>query len=390
MRFYSNACGGSTNNLTLGKSIFMDDSDIFTFDAPSLINIQGNLDVFAQGDGTIIIPAGVMVIVDGNMKLDAKNGGCQENNGCTFTIVVNGTLQVNGSLQNNLVQLVWEGVGIVHVADKLENSSNGCMYCGLTCPRFPDGPGGCIDSGVVCSANFCANIYGVDCPIDIIDPVIDECPGDLVVSTGTASCDAMVNWTPPKASDNCGIASFSSTHDPGDTFPLGMTTVTYTATDKNGNAAKCTFQVEVVDNAAPVISGCPADITITTLDCNQVSVNWTPPTATDNCKMATLEGTHNPGDFFPPGQTTVAYTATDEQGIFSTCSFQINVVDDQAPVISNCPGDLVVEAGTDCLTPVSWTTPTATDNCDLSSFSSNHNPGESFANWYYNGNIHRS
>ena len=198
--------------------------------------------VSAQGDGRILIPAGVTVIIDGNVQLDAKNGGCQESNGCIFTIVVNGTLQVTGNLRNSLFELVWEGTGIVHVAEELENANNGCMNCGITCPQFPAGPGGCIDSGTACVTNFCTDIYGTDCSVDIIDPVISDCPGDQIVSTGMASCEAMVNWTVPRASDNCGIASFTSSHNPGDTFPLGITTVTYLATDNNGNSSSCSFK----------------------------------------------------------------------------------------------------------------------------------------------------
>ena len=34
-------------------------------------------------------------------------------------------------------------------------------------------------------------------------------------------------------------------HNPGDTFSVGTTTVTYTATDASGNTAECTFDVTV-------------------------------------------------------------------------------------------------------------------------------------------------
>ena len=36
-----------------------------------------------------------------------------------------------------------------------------------------------------------------------------------------------------------------SNHNPGDIFPVGNTTVTYTATDINGNTATCSFVVNV-------------------------------------------------------------------------------------------------------------------------------------------------
>ena len=324
---YSIACGGITNSLNLGKDIFFDDNDIFTFDAPSLINIQGNLTVSAQGNGVIVIPAGVTVIVGGNVQLAAKNGGCDDINPCTFTIVVNGSLQVTGSLQNNLVNLIWEGTGVVAVTDRLENTGNGCMNCGSTCPQFPASPGGCVDSGDACSINFCSNIYGIDCQLDSFDPVIEGCPSDQLSSTASNSCNAMVSWIAPVATDNCGISSFTSTHNPGDTFPLGKTTVTYTATDNNGQTTTCSFQVEVVDDIAPSITGCPGDIMATEIDPidKTATVNWQEPTAMDNCAMSNFSSTHSPGMKFNQGNTLVTYTATDQSGNVQTCSFTVVV-----------------------------------------------------------------
>ncbi len=376
-QLFSVACGGSPGSLNLGKDIFLDDNDTFTFDSPATINIQGNLTIAAQGDGTIIIPVGVTVVVDGNLQLDAKNGGCESGNTCSFDLIVNGTLQVNGSLQNRLFGLVWEGLGTVQVFEQFENTNDGCMDCGITCPQFPAGTGGCKDSGTGCSGDFCDAVYGGNCIIDILNPVIIDCPSDLVVSTGSG-CSASASWTEPKASDNCDIESFTSSHKPGEVFPLGSTTVSYTAIDKHGNSTTCSFVVRVVDSEQPEIKGCPADITVTSPDCDEVSVQWTPPTATDNCQLTNFFGSHTPGDFFPLGTTTVTYTALDQQGAFSTCTFSINVLDNQPPVISNCPGDIVMDATTACSMPVSWTLPTASDNCSLRSFNSTHNPGDNF------------
>ena len=65
-------CGGSIDNLNLGKDIYMGDGDVFTFDSPGTISISGSLGIFAQGDGTIVIPVGVTVNVSGNMQLDPQ------------------------------------------------------------------------------------------------------------------------------------------------------------------------------------------------------------------------------------------------------------------------------------------------------------------------------
>src|SRR4029453_8521280 len=131
------------------------------------------------------------------------------------------------------------------------------------------------------------------------------------------------SWTAPTASDNCPGVSLGSNHNPGDTFPVGPTTVTYTATDGAGNTATCSFTVTVVDNTDPVISGCPSNITVytgsgaTTCD---ATASWTAPTASDNCPGVSLGSNPNPGDTFPLGPTTVTYTATDGAGNTATCS----------------------------------------------------------------------
>jgi hypothetical protein len=157
--------------------------------------------------------------------------------------------------------------------------------------------------------------------IDHTNPLISNCPTDITVFTGpgATACSKGVTWTPPSASDNCGvIASFTSNYVPGAVFPVGTTLVTYVATDASTNSSTCSFNVTVVDNTAPVISNCPANI----VTCNP-SVTWTAPTATDNCGVTSF--TNNAPASFPVGVTTVTYTALDAAGNTSTCSFTVTV-----------------------------------------------------------------
>jgi hypothetical protein len=80
---------------------------------------------------------------------------------------------------------------------------------------------------------------------------------------------------------------------------LGTTTVTYRATDASGNTADCSFTVTVTENADnedPVISDCPANISVSNDagSCGAI-VNWTVPTATDNSGSVNLTGNFEPG-----------------------------------------------------------------------------------------------
>ena len=77
-------------------------------------------------------------------------------------------------------------------------------------------------------------------------PTISDTPSTQNVNTDAGSPNATVSWTPPAASDNSGEAvTLTSDYSPGDTFPIGTTTVTYTATDTYGNSATSTFIVVV-------------------------------------------------------------------------------------------------------------------------------------------------
>ena len=66
------------------------------------------------------------------------------------------------------------------------------------------------------------------------------------MNTDASLPNATVSWTPPTASDNSGEAvTMTSDYESGETFPIGKTKVTYTATDSYGNTASSAFNVVV-------------------------------------------------------------------------------------------------------------------------------------------------
>lgn len=102
--------------------------------------------------------------------------------------------------------------------------------------------------------------------------------------------------------------------------------VTLRIADRMGNSVSCEATVNIVDNTGPVIQNCPSDIVVTTSG-DSASVNWTAPTATDNCGPVTITATHQPGDVFPKGNTQVTYSATDGAGNGAAiCTFTVRVV----------------------------------------------------------------
>ena len=198
-----------------------------------------------------------------------------------------------------------------------------------------------------------------------------------------------VTWTEPTATDNSGMTpTVTQTHQPGDSFNVGTTTVTYTFTDMAGNQALCSFTVTVTtdtDTTPPVIANCPNPINIIIpVGTTSITVPWTEPTATDNSGMTpTITQSHQPGTDFPVGTTQVTYTFTDMAGNQAQCSFTVTVTtgtDTTPPVIANCPNpiDIIIPVGTTSMT-VSWTEPTATDNSGMTpTITQSHQPGTDF------------
>lgn len=102
-------------------------------------------------------------------------------------------------------------------------------------------------------------------------PIIENCPGDFSVYVDGSCNAATVNWTPPTASDNCGVQSFIPNIYPGAYLTVAGSphTVTYTATDYAGNISLCTFHVTVVkDLSTPIATAA------TNTDINSFTANW--------------------------------------------------------------------------------------------------------------------
>lgn len=376
-RTFSGSCGGPTvNNLELGINFNLGDGDTFTFDLP-VVNITGNLHIDVDGNGKIIIPAGVTVNVGGNVQLHNKNGQCTPSNPCTFEIVVNGIANFDKDLDNDLFTLIWSGTGTVTIDEKLKNKNDACMDCGpMGCPNIDVNPSDCRDDGTCSGGNFCTQINA--CSSDNIPPVITNCPSDRVVNISGSNCAEFVDWIPPNATDNCSLQSLNVSHPPGSSFPKGTTVVTYTAKDAAGNTRTCSFNVTVVDNKPPILSSCPANKTVTANASCQAVVTWGDPLYSDNCVGTTLSSTKPSGSIFNLGTTVVTYTAKDAAGNMATCSFNVTVVDSAPPILSGCPADKTVSADASCQAVVTWVAPLPSDNCSGTILSTTHPSGSTF------------
>ena len=82
--------------------------------------------------------------------------------------------------------------------------------------------------------------------VDTENPVILNIPSNLTEYTVDGEDTAVADWTEPSAVDNSGIHSLTSSHSPGSLFPVGSTSVRYTATDPTGNVVVEEFYVLVI------------------------------------------------------------------------------------------------------------------------------------------------
>jgi hypothetical protein len=84
-------------------------------------------------------------------------------------------------------------------------------------------------------------------------PPTITCPPNQTAVTGQNACPPppcqTVTFPPPVASDNCPGVTVVCNPPAGSCFPVGVTTVTCTATDASGNTATCSFTITTFDTA---------------------------------------------------------------------------------------------------------------------------------------------
>ena len=202
---------------------------------------------------------------------------------------------------------------------------------------------------------------------ETIPPTI-ICPANITVGNNIGTCSATVEIINPTASDNCGAPTLRGVRSDAlaldADYPLGLTTINWTATDNFGLKATCSQRITVVDNTPPSII-CPTSVTVQCAsEVPEVSLGKV--RTSDNCigiVTVNWEGDeiseHTCGSRFNIART---FKAIDAVNNFATCTQTITVHDNTAPVII-CPENIQVNnASSQCGADVTFSA-TATDNC---------------------------
>ncbi|HOY05710.1 MAG TPA: HYR domain-containing protein [Saprospiraceae bacterium] len=324
-----------------------------------------DITVYLNNAGTVTVSA------------NAVNGGSTDNCGVETVAISGGTFNCLNVGDNNLTLTVTDNAGntascvaTVTVADNLLPT--------FTCPApvtvsscvnvIPDVVSGIIDETDNCGiASVMQNpaagvafgnttvitvtvtdVHGnsatCNVPVtrnDLQAPVFVNCPTTtVIIGNDPDQCSGLLNWAIPVATDDCAVQSVIQTDGPlagtavSITCPVTTQTVTYTATDTNGNTATCSFQVAVADTEKPEFDAdivMPANITA---NCDAVPAPFvlTNNDVNDNCTAS--------------ANLTILYNQTStQQGNPNDCSFYDYILT-RTWTVTDCAGNTLVHTQT--------------------------------------------
>lgn len=201
------------------------------------------------------------------------------------------------------------------------------------------------------SSTLTATTDGSSVTVDTEAPVI-TCPPAIAQNSDVGVCGAVASFADATATDNLSsVGNITITRSSGDasgsTFPVGTSTIEYTATDEAGNQNTCTFDIVITDTEAPTITtvGPTFDVFLDVNGDASITVADLTTSITDPCGVASSVLSQSTFDCSDVANNpiTVTITATDVNGQVATATVDVTVNAD--PVIS-LQGEARSELGT--------------------------------------------
>ncbi len=262
------------------------------------------------------------------------------------------------------------GEAVLDIDDLVDWASDNCFGVDVTispnktlfdCDDLGSNPVTLIATDDFGNSSTCpTSVYVIDS-----QPPMVTCAPDMEFPTDPGECGAWLyaEITPPTVNENC---SFTLTNDAPAYFPLGSTYIEWTAEDDSHNFSRCIQEITIVDEEPPVLTGCPADVTVHCMtDVPAAAVV----TAEDNCSgvipVSMIEFQTDPTDFCL-NIITRTWSARDFSDNEASCTQTITVRDDVPPMIICAPGAVRSSDPGECTYTVvgSEFDATATDNCE--------------------------
>ncbi|MFY0673789.1 MAG: T9SS type A sorting domain-containing protein [Bacteroidia bacterium] len=307
-------------------------------------------------------------------------------NGCATTksVVVDFDDNVApvANCKNITVQLSSNGTATIVAADVNNGSTDNCGIGSMTVsPASFDCSNVGSNTVTLTVTDVNGNTATCQSTVTVEDNVAPSvlCKTAVVYLDASGKAQVTVSDVDNGSSDACGIDAMSVSPTQFDCSHVGTPqSVVLSVTDIYGNTSTCTTTVSVEDNLDPV-ANCK-NVTVV-LDANgnaSIAASDINDGSTDNCGIANLSLSQKDFDCSHIGNNSITLTVEDVNGNISTCASTITVVDDEDPTISGVPATVTVTANAnDCTPSVSWTPPTANDNCTVS-LTSNYNQGDDF------------
>lgn len=277
-------------------------------------------------------------------------------NGCTYTATGIDPTAIDNCVETTVVH----NYGLAPNNNTLDGAT---FPVGTTTVTFTvtDGSGNTAECDVVVTV--------VDNDSPVITCVDDTTFDDTDDSESDCAHTVSGNVLDPTISDECGTVATlvhnyaiapSTTTLAGAEFPIGTTTVTFTATDNFGNSSTCDVVVTVLDNIAPSISCAPSQTVNAgaNADCEYIQngPGLDPIVFIENCEALGVTITHNydpnnsvsnttlDGATFSIGIHSIIWTIEDAAGNTSTCDVSVTVIDNTAPecVDQGGPIDIII------------------------------------------------
>ena len=179
-----------------------------------------------------------------------------DQSGTILNIPVTGTASAGSQLVVEVFTPDGTGVGNLFFIGSNAAAETGPSYlsaadCGVTTPTTTAALG-FPDMHIVMNVNGCQQVIGGGGPtctftvtVNDTQPPTITCPPNLTAVTPTVNDPCVVVNFTTTASDNCPGVTVVCNPPSGSCFPVGVTTVTCTATDGSGNTATCSFTVSV-------------------------------------------------------------------------------------------------------------------------------------------------
>lgn len=205
---------------------------------------------------------------------------------------------------------------------------------------------------------------------------------DLGFFTDAGVCSTTTTLPIPTVTSFNSIVSITS--DAPQSFPVGVTKVTWTAIDTYGNSNTAEQLITVTDNQKPTIQA-PAAVSVVNNNgvCYATISSLGSATVADNCGIASV--TNNAPAHFPVGTTIVTWTVRDIHGnITDTAKQEVTVIDNQPPVVVANPITMSAQTGR-CDAFINITQPEATDNCGIATITGVRNDGLSLTDAFPTG-----